>query len=178
MPPKGQPRHRQCGWRKEIIMSKAKQMLYTQEGYQALVDELEYLKGTKRQQVKEDIATARSFGDLSENSEYDEARNEQAKVEARITELEQLILNAVIVDESKMDTSIVNVGSTVKVHDEEFDEDIDYSIVGSNEVDPLQNKISDMSPIGRALIGKRAGDKISVETPGGVVHLEILEVTR
>ena len=163
---------------KEIIMSKAKQMLYTQEGYQALVDELEYLKGTKRQQVKEDIATARSFGDLSENSEYDEARNEQAKVEARITELEQLVLNAVIVDESKIDTSIVNVGSTVKVHDVEFDEEVEYSIVGSNEVDPLQNRISDMSPIGKALIGKRAGDKITVETPGGAVHLEILEVTR
>lgn len=159
-------------------MSKAKQMLYTQEGYQALVDELEYLKGTKRQQVKEDIATARSFGDLSENSEYDEARNEQAKVEARITELEQLVLNAVIVDESKMDTSIVNVGSTVKVYDVDFDENVEYSIVGSNEVDPLQNKISDMSPIGKALIGKRAGDKISVETPGGAVRLEILEVTR
>ena len=104
------------------MSTKAKQMLYTQEGYQALVDELEYLKGTKRQQVKEDIATARSFGDLSENSEYDEARNEQAKVEGRITELEALILNAVIVDESKIDTSIVNMGSTVKVYDEEFDE--------------------------------------------------------
>ena len=159
-------------------MSKAKQMLYTQEGYQALVDELEYLKGTKRQQVKEDIATARSFGDLSENSEYDEARNEQAKVEARITELEQLILNAVIVDETKMDTSIVNVGSTVKVYDADFDEEIEYSIVGSNEVDPLQNRISDMSPIGKALIGKRAGDKITVETPGGSVCLEVLAVTR
>ena len=153
-------------------------MLYTQEGYQALVDELEYLKGTKRQQVKEDIATARSFGDLSENSEYDEARNEQAKVEARITELEQLILNAVIVDETKMDTSIVNVGSTVKVYDADFDEEIEYSIVGSNEVDPLQNRISDMSPIGKALIGKRAGDKITVETPGGSVCLEVLAVTR
>ena len=125
------------------MSTKAKQMLYTQEGYQALVDELEYLKGTKRQQVKEDIATARSFGDLSENSEYDEARNEQAKVEGRITELEALILNAVIVDESKIDTSIVNMGSTVKVYDEEFDEyycmmDLDedeyYRIVATNQV--------------------------------------------
>ncbi len=160
------------------MSTKAKQMLYTQEGYQALVDELEYLKGTKRQQVKEDIATARSFGDLSENSEYDEARNEQAKVEGRITELESLILNAVIVDESKIDTSIVNMGSIVKVYDEEFDETIEYSIVGSNEVDPLANKISDMSPMGRALIGKKAGDKVSVEAPGGVVTLKIVEVTR
>ena len=160
------------------MSTKAKQMLYTQEGYQALVDELEYLKGTKRQQVKEDIATARSFGDLSENSEYDEARNEQAKVEGRITELEALILNAVIVDESKIDTSIVNMGSTVKVYDEEFDETTEYSIVGSNEVDALANKISDMSPIGKALIGRKAGDEVTVETPGGLVHLRIVEVSR
>ena len=160
------------------MSTKAKQMLYTKEGYQALVDELEYLKGTKRQQVKEDIATARSFGDLSENSEYDEARNEQAKVEARITELEELILNAVIVDESKIDTSIVNMGSTVKVYDVEFDETDEYSIVGSNEVDALANKISDMSPIGKALIGKKAGDEVTVETPGGLVHLRVMEVSR
>jgi transcription elongation factor GreA len=160
------------------MSTKAKQMLYTKEGYQALVDELEYLKGTKRQQVKEDIATARSFGDLSENSEYDEARNEQAKVEARITELEELILNAVIVDESKIDTSIVNMGSTVKVYDVEFDETEEYSIVGSNEVDALANKISDMSPIGKALIGKKAGDEVSVETPGGLIHLRVVEVSR
>ena len=160
------------------MSTKAKQMLYTKEGYQALVDELEYLKGTKRQQVKEDIATARSFGDLSENSEYDEARNEQAKVEARITELEELILNAVIVDESKIDTSIVNMGSVVKVYDVEFDETDEYSIVGSNEVDALANKISDMSPIGKALIGRKAGDEVTVETPGGLVHLRIVEVSR
>jgi len=159
-------------------MSKAKQMLYTQEGYQALVDELEYLKGTKRQQVKEDIATARSFGDLSENAEYDEARNEQAKVEARIKELEELILGAVIVDESKIDTSIINMGSIVKVYDKEFDETVEYSIVGSNEADPFQNRISDMSPIGKALVGKRAGDEVTVEAPNGNIVLQILEVTR
>ena len=159
-------------------MSKAKQMLYTQEGYQALVDELEYLKGTKRQQVKEDIATARAFGDLSENAEYDEARNEQAKVEGRITELEELILGAVIVDESKIDTSIINMGSIVKVYDKEFDETVEYSIVGSNEVDPFQNKISDMSPIGKALVGKRAGDEVTVELPTGSLILQILEVSR
>ena len=160
------------------MSAKAKQMLYTKEGYQALVDELEYLKGTKRQQVKEDIATARSFGDLSENSEYDEARNEQAKVEARITELEALILNAVIVDESKIDTSIVNMGSTVKLYDVEFDETEEYSIVGSNEVDALSNKISDMSPIGKAIIGKKAGDEVVVDAPGGAIKLRIVEVSR
>ena len=159
-------------------MAKAKQMLYTQEGYQALVDELEYLKGTKRQQVKEDIATARAFGDLSENAEYDEARNEQAKVEGRITELEELILGAVIVDESKIDTSIINMGSIVKVLDVEFDETEEYSIVGSNEADPLQNRISDMSPIGKALIGKKVGDEVEVEAPGGIIRLKVVEVSR
>ena len=160
------------------MSTKAKQMLYTKEGYQALVDELEYLKGTKRQQVKEDIATARAFGDLSENAEYDEARNEQAKVEGRITELEELILGAIIVDESKIDTSIINMGSIVKVYDKEFDETVEYSIVGSNEVDPFQNKISDMSPIGKALVGKRAGDEVTVELPAGSIRLQILEVSR
>ena len=159
-------------------MAKAKQMLYTQEGYQALVDELDYLKGTKRQQVKEDIATARAFGDLSENAEYDEARKEQAKVESRIAELEELILGAVIVDESKIDTSIINMGSIVKVYDKEFDETVEYSIVGSNEVDPFQNKISDMSPIGKALVGKRAGDEVTVELPTGNIQLQIIEVSR
>ncbi len=159
-------------------MSKAKQMLYTQEGYQALVEELDYLKGTKRQQVKEDIATARAFGDLSENAEYDEARKEQAKVESRIAELEELILGAVIVDESKIDTSIINMGSIVKVYDKEFDETVEYSIVGSNEVDPFQNKISDMSPIGKALVGKRAGDEVTVELPSGSIQLQIIEVSR
>lgn len=159
-------------------MSKAKQMLYTQEGYQALVEELDYLKGTKRQQVKEDIATARAFGDLSENAEYDEARKEQAKVESRIAELEELILGAVIVDESKIDTSIINMGSIVKVYDKEFDETVEYSIVGSNEVDPFQNKISDMSPIGKALVGKRAGDEVTVELPSGSMKLQIIEVSR
>ena len=159
-------------------MANAKQMLYTQEGYQALVDELDYLKGTKRQQVKEDIATARAFGDLSENAEYDEARKEQAKVESRIAELEELILGAVIVDETKIDTSIINMGSTVKVYDKEFDETVEYSIVGSNEVDPFQNKISDMSPIGKALIGKKAGDSVTVELPGGSMQLQIIEVSR
>ena len=160
------------------MSTKAKQMLYTKEGFQALVDELEYLKGTKRQQVKEDIATARSFGDLSENSEYDEARNEQAKVEARITELEALILNALVVDESKIDTSIVNMGSIVKVYDEELDETEEYNIVGSNEVDAMANKISDMSPIGKALIGKKAGDTVVVDAPGGAIKLKIVEVGR
>lgn len=160
------------------MAAKAKQMLYTKEGYQALVDELKYLKGTKREEVKEAIAVARSFGDLSENSEYDEARNEQAKVEARIKELEELIDNALIIDETKIDTSVVSIGSWVKVYDKSLDKEIEYSIVGSNEVDPINKKISDQSPVGRALMGKSAGDEISVDAPNGTIVMKVLEVSR
>lgn len=158
-------------------MSK-KTVLYTQEGYDKLVEELNYLKNVRREEIKEDIAVARSFGDLSENAEYDEARNEQAKTEARIKELEEMIVNAEIADETSMDASIISMGSTVKVFDEEFNEDVEYQIVGSNEADPLLGKISDMSPIGMALVGKKAGDSVTVETPGGLVKLQILEVAR
>ena len=153
-------------------------MMYTKEGYQALIDELKYLKGTKREEVKEAIAVARSYGDLSENSEYDEARNEQAKVEARIKELEELIENALIVDETNIDTNVISIGSSVKVFDKGLDKEIEYSIVGSNEVDPINKKISDQSPIGRALMGKTAGDEVSVDVPSGTIQLKVLEVTR
>ena len=159
-------------------MAKAKQMLYTQEGYDALVEELNYLKNVRREEIKNDIAVARSFGDLAENAEYDEARNEQAKVEARIKDLEELIVNALIVDESKIDTSVVSVGSTVKVMDYDLDMEIEYTLVGSNEADPAANKISDQSPIGRALIGTRAGQNVSVQTPGGEIKMSVLEVAR
>ena len=159
-------------------MAKAKQMLYTKEGFQALQDELRERQTIKREEIKEAIAVARSFGDLSENSEYDEARNEQAKNEARILELQVLIDNALIVDETKIDTSVISIGSTVKVYDNEYEEEVEYSIVGSNEVDPLAGKISDQSPIGHALMGKAAGAEITVDTPAGTLTFKILEVTR
>ncbi len=161
-----------------IMASKAKQMLYTQEGYDLLVKELNYLKNEKREEIKEAIAVARSFGDLSENAEYDEARNEQAKTEARIAELEELIQNAVIVDESTIDTSIVNIGSIVKVLDVEENEEIEYSIVGSIEADPFEHKISDVSPIGHGLVGNKKGDTVSIEVPNGTVTFKILDVSR
>ena len=159
-------------------MAKGKQMLYTQQGYQELIDELHYLKHEKREKIKNDIAVARSFGDLSENSEYDEARNEQAKNEARIKELEELVENAVILDESNIDTSVVSLGSTVKVLNLALNMEITYDLVGSNEANPMEGKISDQSPIGAALMGKRAGDKVEVTTPGGVIHLSVVEVSR
>lgn len=159
-------------------MANNEKQMYSPEGYQKLVDELNYLKLTRREEIKEQIAVARGFGDLSENAEYDEARNEQAKVEARILELENLIENAVIVDESMQDLGAVHLGSVVKLYDVDFDEEITYSIVGSNEADPLEQKISDQSPIGRALMGKRAGDEITVETPGGELKFKVLDVSR
>ncbi len=159
-------------------MEKKTKQLYTPEGYQALVDELNYLKNTKRQEVKEDIAVARSFGDLSENAEYDEARNEQAKVEARITELEDMIANAEVVDESEIDHDTVHLGSLVKVFDKSYGAEVEYNLVGSNEANPLEGKISDQSPIGRALLGMRKGDTVTVEVPMGEIQLEIRSVTR
>jgi transcription elongation factor GreA len=157
---------------------KENQQMYTKEGYAELVAELEYLKGTRREEIKDAIALARSFGDLSENAEYDEARNEQAKVEARIKELEEKIENAVIMDESKIDTSVVSLGSTVTVYFVEDEEEIEYSIVGSNEADARQHKISDQSPIGKALMDSRAGDEVAVSAPEGTIHLQVRDVKR
>jgi transcription elongation factor GreA len=156
----------------------SKEQLYTPEGYQKLVDEREYLAKTRREEVKNEVAVARSFGDLSENSEYDEARNEQAKVEARIKELESLLENAEIIDEANMDAGVISLGSTAKVYDVEWDEEISYEIVGSNEADALNHRISDQSPIGRALMGKRAGDNVEVQAPNGTLHFKVLHVER
>lgn len=154
----------------------AEKQMYTKEGYKKLTEEYEYLTKVKREEVKKAIAEARSFGDLSENSEYDEARNEQAKVEVRIKELETLIQNAEISDDEDLDEDVIGLGSTVKLTNNGVE--FTYSIVGSNEANPFEYKISDMSVIGKALIGKRAGDRIEVKTNAGQVVLSILEVSR
>ena len=159
-------------------MAENMKQMYTKQGYQDLLDELKYLKLTRREEIKEQIAVARGFGDLSENAEYDEARNEQAKVEARIQELEALIENAEIIDETNMDVRSISLGSLVKLFDEDFQEEITYSIVGSNQADPLESKISDQSPIGRALMGKKAGESVTVIAPAGELHFKVLEVSR
>lgn len=159
-------------------MAENNKQMYTSQGYKDLVDELNYLKLTRREEIKEAIAIARGFGDLSENAEYDEARNEQAKVEARIHELEQLIENAIVVDESTQDFSTVSLGATVHLHNEDTGEDITYSIVGSNQAAPLEKKISDQSPIGKALMGKRAGDRVTVIAPAGEINFTVVEVSR
>ena len=159
-------------------MAKGKQMLYTQQGYQELVDELHRRTHEEREKIKNDIAVARSFGDLSENSEYDEARNDQAKNEARIKELEELIENAVILDESSIDTSVVSLGSAVKILNVNLGTEATYDLVGSNEANPMEGKISDQSPIGAALIGKKAGDTVTVLVPNGEISIKVLEVSR
>ena len=158
----------------------AKTTLYTKEGFKALKDELDHRKNELREEIKKDLSTARGFGDLSENSEYDEARTAQAKNEARIKELEELINHAEIVDESKIDSSVVGIGSTVTLYFVEDDEEETYSIVGSNEADPAAHKISDQSPIGKALIvaHAKAGSKVVAETPAGHLHIEVRDVTR
>jgi transcription elongation factor GreA len=149
---------------------------YTKEGFQKLNDEYEFLTKVKRDEVKRAIAEARSFGDLSENSEYDEARNEQAKVEARIKELEELIQNAEVTSGDDMDEGVVGLGSNVRLKKNGVE--ITYSIVGSNEANPFENKISDLSVIGKAIVGKVAGDKVLAQANAGAVEIEILEVWR
>ncbi len=156
----------------------AKQTTVSSEGLKKLQEELEYLKTTKRKEVAEAIKVARGFGDLSENSEYDEAKNEQGLVEARIAEIESMLKNVKIIDESSINTDKVDVGNRVKVKDETFDEEIEYTIVGSSESNPMENKISDESPIGRALIGAAVGETVKAETPGGDIVMKVLEISK
>ena len=155
----------------------AEKTKYTKEGFQKLIDELDYLKTTRRAEVKEMLKEARAFGDLSENSEYDEARDQQAKVESRILELEYLIKNGEVMSEDDTNKNIVNIGSTVTIKYKDGKE-VTYFLVGSNEVDPLNKKISDHSPIGKALIGHKKGDKVTITTPAGEKDAVILSFER
>lgn len=156
-----------------------KQIVVTQSGLKALEDELEQLKTVRRKEVSEKIRVARSYGDLSENSEYDEAKNEQAIVEARIADLEVMLKNIVILDEGELRTDAVSLGSTVKVYDEEFEEELEYTIVGSTEADIDLNKISDESPVGKALIGKKVGDVAEAVLPSGdTAKFKVLDISR
>ncbi|MDW7668335.1 MAG: transcription elongation factor GreA [Bacillota bacterium] len=151
--------------------------LLTQEGLEELKNEIEDLKVNKRKEVAEKIKEALAFGDISENSEYDEAKNEQAEVERRIAKLENMIKNARIIQDSKDKTDIINVGSSVKIEDLEFNEEMEYKIVGSAEADPFKGKISNVSPLGKNLIGKKPGETVSVPTPdGGTVEYKILNI--
>ena len=159
-------------------MEDKKEILLTQEGYQKLEDELEILKTVRRREVADRIKVAISFGDISENAEYDEAKNEQAQVEERIIKLESMIRRAVIIDESKIDSNVVTIGSIVKVNDMDFEEEVEYTIVGSAEADPYEGNISNESPVGKALLGRTIGDIVDVQVPDGVAKFEILEIRR
>ena len=159
-------------------MSEVKRNEITAEGLKALKDRLEYLKTTGRAQISELIATARSFGDLSENTEYDAAKDQQAKMEGEIVELEAAIRTAVVVSDEEITNEKVNVGTTVRVLDQDEDFEDEYRIVGPHEADPMNNAISIDSPVGAALIGKRKGDELTIEIPGGLSHLKVLSIER
>ena len=155
-----------------------KEVLVTQEGYDNLEKELEYLKTEKRTEIAERIKVALGFGDLSENSEYDEAKNAQASNEIKIAELENKLRYARIIDESEIDTKTVQVGNKVKILDMEYDEELEYTIVGSTEVDLSQGKISNESPIGSALLGAKKNQIIEANTPGGVAKYKVLAIKK
>ena len=156
----------------------AKAIKVTDEGLKKLQDELEHLKTEGRKDIAEKIKVARGYGDLSENSEYDDAKNEQAKIEARIVELEAMLKNVEIIKDIKGAAKTVVVGVKVKVYDEEFDEEDAYYIVGSTEADPATNKISDESPVGRALLGHKVNDSVVVEAPAGEIRLKIVGISK
>ena len=156
----------------------AKQIVVTESSFKKLQEELDFLKNVKRKEAAENVGIARSFGDLSENSEYDEAKNEQAKIEAQIADLEETIATARVIGDHEIQTDVVSVGVSVVIYDFEFEEEIEYTLVSSREVDPLNNKISDQSPIGRALIGAKVGDIVTVDVPDGVVKFEIRNIEK
>ena len=155
-----------------------KEVLLTKEGYENLEKELEYLKTEKRTEISERIKVALGFGDLSENSEYDEAKNAQADNEIKIVELENKLRYAKIIDESEINTKTVQVGNKVKIYDMEFEEELEYTIVGSTEVNLAEHKISNESPIGSALIGAKKNQVIEAQTPGGVAKYKVLEIKK
>ncbi len=154
-----------------------KEILLTQEGYDNIEKELEYLKTEKRTEIAERIKVALGFGDLSENSEYDEAKNAQTQNEIKIADLENKLRYAKIINELEIDTKTVQVGNTVKIKDLEFDEDFEYTIVGSTEVDLSQNKISNESPIGLALLGAKKNQVVEVQIPDGIAKYKVLSIT-
>ena len=157
-------------------MAEATKRLLTYAGLKALEDELETLKVVKRKEVAAKIKEAREQGDLSENAEYDAAKDEQRDIETQIAELEEILKNAEVVQDNNTDKDAIKMESVVKLHDVEYDEDIEYVIVGSSEADSLNNKISNESPLGAAMLGKKVGDTVKVEAPAGVIEYKIISV--
>ena len=151
-------------------------VLLTEQGLKEKQEKLDYLKTVKRSEISEQIKEARAFGDLSENAEYDEAKNEQARVETEIAQLEKLLRNAVIVDEGAIDSSTVNIGTSVRILDMEMGEEEEYLIVGSVEADADKKRMSNESPVGSALMGKKVGDIAQVTTPTGTINFRVLNI--
>lgn len=159
-------------------MKMEKETLLTSEGLRKIEEELEESKTVKRREVAERIKQALAFGDISENSEYDEAKNEQAWLEERILKLESLLRNARVIDDDEITLDAVSVGSKVTILDTEFNEELEYSIVGSAEADPIEGKISNESPVGKALLGKEVNDVVKVQVPDGVAEYKILSIDK
>lgn len=155
-----------------------KEVVVTQEGLKKIEQELEHLKSVRRREVAERIKQAREFGDISENSEYEDAKNEQAFIEGRILTLEKMLRNARVVDESDLDPTTVGLGSTVRLKDLEYGDTVEYTIVGSMEANPEENRISNESPVGKALMGKKMGDTVEVAAPGGTLRFKVLKIIR
>lgn len=156
----------------------AKEFKLSPERWKELKDELVYLKTVREKEVADQIKEARSFGDLSENSEYDEAKNEQGKLYSRIAEVENILENCVVIEEEVHDGKTVRLGSKLKVLDVEFNEELDYEVVGSQEADPMNGRISEDSPFGRALLGKSVGEDVVVEAPAGALHYKVLSISK
>ena len=159
-------------------MAEMKKSILTEEGLKALEDELQDLKVNRRKEVAQKIKEAREQGDLSENAEYDAAKEEQRDIELRIEEIDKILKNAELVTDEDVDSSVINIGSTVRIQDLEFDEQMEYKIVGSTEANSLKGKISNESPVGKALIGAKVGQKVEVETPSGMIQYKILEILK
>ena len=154
-----------------------KDIFFTPEGLAKIEAEIEELKTVRRKEVADRIKVALGYGDLSENSEYDEAKNEQAQVEERIAKLEYMVRNARVIDEHELNTEVVNVGSIVRVKDVNDNEEEEFTIVGSAEADPLKGKISNESPVGGKLIGRKVGETVEIEIPDGMIKYEILSIS-
>lgn len=156
----------------------SKEVILTHGGLEKLEKELEHLKSVKRKEVASRIKVAIDFGDISENSEYEDAKNEQAFIEGRIITLEKMLRNAILIDEGEINTDIVSVGSTVTLRDLEYNEDIDYTIVGTAEANPGDNKISNESPVGKAILGKPMGSIVDVSVPAGMIKYQIMSIKK
>ena len=154
----------------------ARDVVLTSEGFEKLKVEIAYLRGEKRREVAERIKEARGFGDISENAEYDHAKNEQAMLEHRIAQLEERLLNARVIDTGDVDTSVVSVGSRVRLKDVDANETVEYHIVGSAEANPAEQKLSNESPVGRAIIGRKKGETVEVVAPRGALKFKILDI--